>query len=101
MRTSLLFKQISRLQLFYCLILGIVVRILVGHLPHSGETQPPIGGDYEAQRHWMEVTVHLPVREWYSQTISKSHQKHRYGKSRKALCQKLQLGRGQTQKNSI
>lgn len=70
MRTSLLFKQISLLQLFYCLILGIVVRILVGHLPHSGETQPPIGGDYEAQRHWMEVTVHLPVREWYSQTLS-------------------------------
>lgn len=22
-------------------------------------------GDYEAQRHWMELTIHLPVREWY------------------------------------
>ena len=22
-------------------------------------------GDYEAQRHWMEVTVNLPAREWY------------------------------------
>ncbi|KAG0421566.1 hypothetical protein HPB47_002528 [Ixodes persulcatus] len=22
-------------------------------------------GDYEAQRHWMEVTTNLPVREWY------------------------------------
>jgi len=68
--TSQLFKQISRLQIFYCLILAIFVRILVGHLPHSGENQPPIGGDYEAQRHWMEVTVHLPIREWYSQTMS-------------------------------
>jgi hypothetical protein len=22
-------------------------------------------GDYEAQRHWMELTIHLPPREWY------------------------------------
>ena len=22
-------------------------------------------GDYEAQRHWMEVTTHLPVSQWY------------------------------------
>lgn len=23
-------------------------------------------GDYEAQRHWMELTVHLPIRRWYT-----------------------------------
>ncbi|OJT15238.1 Dolichyl pyrophosphate Man9GlcNAc2 alpha-1,3-glucosyltransferase [Trametes pubescens] len=23
-------------------------------------------GDYEAQRHWMELTIHLPVRQWYT-----------------------------------
>lgn len=23
-------------------------------------------GDYEAQRHWMEITYHLPVSQWYS-----------------------------------
>ncbi|EAU86038.2 glucosyltransferase Alg6 [Coprinopsis cinerea okayama7 len=23
-------------------------------------------GDYEAQRHWMELTTHLPFREWYT-----------------------------------
>ena len=22
-------------------------------------------GDYEAQRHWMELTIHLPFTEWY------------------------------------
>ncbi|KIH67070.1 hypothetical protein ANCDUO_02599 [Ancylostoma duodenale] len=22
-------------------------------------------GDFEAQRHWMEITYHLPIREWY------------------------------------
>ena len=23
-------------------------------------------GDYEAQRHWMELTIHLPIRQWYT-----------------------------------
>ncbi|KAK7056856.1 Glucosyltransferase-like protein [Paramarasmius palmivorus] len=23
-------------------------------------------GDYEAQRHWMELTIHLPIRKWYT-----------------------------------
>lgn len=23
-------------------------------------------GDYEAQRHWMELTVHLPLKQWYT-----------------------------------
>jgi alpha-1,3-glucosyltransferase len=22
-------------------------------------------GDYEAQRHWLEITFHLPIRMWY------------------------------------
>lgn len=26
---------------------------------------PPMHGDFEAQRHWMEVTAHLPVKDWY------------------------------------
>ena len=32
---------------------------------HEGELAPPLFGDYEAQRHWMELTVHLPARQWY------------------------------------
>lgn len=30
-----------------------------------GHNTPPMYGDYEAQRHWMELTIHLPFREWY------------------------------------
>eukprot|EP01126_Amoeba_proteus_P037953 TRINITY_DN3936_c0_g1_i10.p1 TRINITY_DN3936_c0_g1~~TRINITY_DN3936_c0_g1_i10.p1 ORF type:complete len:372 (+),score=30.24 TRINITY_DN3936_c0_g1_i10:189-1304(+) len=33
-----------------------------------GESTPPRFGDYEAQRHWMEVTVNLPCKDWYRQT---------------------------------
>jgi alpha-1,3-glucosyltransferase len=31
-----------------------------------GQGTPPMFGDYEAQRHWMELTIHLPFRQWYT-----------------------------------
>lgn len=31
-----------------------------------GQGVPPRFGDYEAQRHWMELTINRPIREWYS-----------------------------------
>ena len=34
-------------------------------LNYEGMAAPPMHGDFEAQRHWMEVTVHLPMKEWY------------------------------------
>ncbi|CAM9179196.1 unnamed protein product [Discosporangium mesarthrocarpum] len=50
-----------------CLALSIslLVRQLVSLWPYSGAGTPPMYGDYEAQRHWMEVTVNLPIGEWY------------------------------------
>ncbi|KAK4560618.1 Glucosyltransferase-like protein [Recurvomyces mirabilis] len=33
--------------------------------PYSGMGKPPMHGDFEAQRHWMELTIHLPVTHWY------------------------------------
>ncbi|ORY66252.1 family 57 glycosyltransferase [Pseudomassariella vexata] len=32
---------------------------------YSGFQKPPMYGDYEAQRHWMEVTTQLPISQWY------------------------------------
>lgn len=48
--------------------LALLIRWLVAQWPHSGQSTPPMFGDYEAQRHWMEVTVNLPVKDWYSNT---------------------------------
>lgn len=45
--------------------LGIFVRAAVSLHSYSGEAKPPMYGDYEAQRHWQEITVNLPIREWY------------------------------------
>ena len=40
--------------------------------PHSGAGKPPMFGDYEAQRHWMEITYSLPAKQWYLSTLLQS-----------------------------
>lgn len=52
-----------------CLLPGIMfcllVRWCVAAYPYSGYQKPPMYGDYEAQRHWQEITLQTPVRTWY------------------------------------
>ena len=45
---------------------SISLRIAISFWPFSGENTPPIYGDFEAQRHWKEITIHLPIKEWYT-----------------------------------
>ncbi|RDW86299.1 dolichyl-P-Glc:Man(9)GlcNAc(2)-PP-dolichol alpha-1,3-glucosyltransferase ALG6 [Aspergillus mulundensis] len=33
---------------------------------YSGCKTPPMYGDFEAQRHWMEITTNLPLSKWYT-----------------------------------
>ena len=44
---------------------SVMVRALVSLWDYSGKASPPMFGDYEAQRHWMEITVNLPINDWY------------------------------------
>ena len=44
---------------------AVLVRACVALHGYSGEGRPPMYGDYEAQRHWMELTLALPPRAWY------------------------------------
>ena len=37
----------------------------VGLWGYSGFQKAPMHGDFEAQRHWMELTLNLPVSMWY------------------------------------
>jgi alpha-1,3-glucosyltransferase len=65
-------------------VASMLIKWCIGLGPYSGQLQqaldlpeiintwtlgygaPPMFGDYEAQRHWMELTVHLPIRKWYT-----------------------------------
>lgn len=44
---------------------SIAIRAIVSLHPYSGKGISPMYGDYEAQRHWQEVTFNLPLVEWY------------------------------------
>jgi alpha-1,3-glucosyltransferase len=46
------------------MIIGLF-RWCVGLWGYSGFEKPPMHGDFEAQRHWMEITTHLPMSMWY------------------------------------
>lgn len=47
------------------ILLSILLRCATTLHPYSGANKPPMFGDYEAQRHWMEITWNLPLWEWY------------------------------------
>lgn len=61
--------MMNKLEIFnFCILISLgclSVRWNVSLNPYSGANKPPMFGDYEAQRHWMEITYNLPVNEWY------------------------------------
>lgn len=50
------------------LVFALMIRSIIGLWDYSGHATPPMYGDFEAQRHWMEITIHTPIKEWYVQT---------------------------------
>lgn len=47
-------------------LFAVALRVFMGLGGHSGRNSPPMHGDFEAQRHWMELTTALPSNAWYS-----------------------------------
>lgn len=58
----------GKLKIALILFCAILLRCCVTFHPHSGEAKPPMYGDYEAQRHWQEITLNLPISQWYINT---------------------------------
>lgn len=54
----------------FLVLVALLIRWLVAQFPHSGQGNPPMYGDYEAQRHWMEITTNLKVTDWYKNKIN-------------------------------
>lgn len=70
-----MFIKQRHLQWLDCLIIlntGLVLRGAVSLWSYSGASTPPMFGDYEAQRHWQEITLNVPTIDWYSNT-SQNH----------------------------
>lgn len=47
---------------------GICLRSTISLHSYSGQGKAPMFGDFEAQRHWQEITVNLPTKDWYENT---------------------------------
>jgi alpha-1,3-glucosyltransferase len=54
--------------LIVIILIALLYRTLVSLGPHSGFRKGPKYGDFEAQRHWMEITRFTPIGEWYHNT---------------------------------
>lgn len=55
-------------QIFAVAAFGIFLRSSLSLHPYSGQNNPPQFGDFEAQRHWQEITIHVPIKSWYYNT---------------------------------
>ena len=49
-------------------ISSLALKAAVGRWGYSGKNDLPMLGDFEAQRHWMEVTSNLFIGDWYRST---------------------------------
>lgn len=58
-------ETMNSLGIAISVLFSLMLRLGVSLNSYSGAGKPPMFGDYEAQRHWMEVTHHLPLQQWY------------------------------------
>lgn len=47
---------------------AIFLRATISLHSYSGKDKPKMFGDFEAQRHWQEITINLPAQDWYENT---------------------------------
>lgn len=47
---------------------ALSLRAMISLQSYSGYNTPPMFGDFEAQRHWQEITINLPIADWYKNT---------------------------------
>uniref|UniRef100_A0A1I8B9B9 Alpha-1,3-glucosyltransferase n=1 Tax=Meloidogyne hapla TaxID=6305 RepID=A0A1I8B9B9_MELHA len=58
-------KRNNQIIILSSLVLLLVVASCLAVCEYSGHNKPIMYGDFEAQRHWMELTINLPISKWY------------------------------------
>ncbi|KAG9244718.1 glycosyltransferase family 57 protein [Calycina marina] len=59
-------RNVSQWEILPLILMTVgLFRWAAGLWGYSGFQNPPMHGDYEAQRHWMELTTQLPISQWY------------------------------------
>lgn len=58
----------TKLQIFMLACGAFTLRTIISLQPYSGYNKAPMYGDFEAQRHWQEITINLPITDWYTNT---------------------------------
>lgn len=59
-------SSLSQWEILPLILMAVgLFRWAAGLWEYSGFQNPPMHGDYEAQRHWMELTTQLPISQWY------------------------------------
>ena len=61
-------------QILLISLFALLLRWCVTYHSYSGEGKPPMFGDYEAQRHWQEITLNVPIEKWYINTTNNNLQ---------------------------
>ena len=63
---TLINEENYKIIIFLIHALSLFVKFLIGNYGYSGQNDPPKFGDFEAQRHWMEVTTNINISDWYT-----------------------------------
>lgn len=62
--------NVATIDVAIIICIGLAIRGIISLSSYSGASKPPMFGDYEAQRHWQEITHNLPVKEWYTNSTN-------------------------------
>lgn len=58
----------NSIKIIIIVVISLVLRLYVAYGEYSGANHPPKYGDFEAQRHWMEVTINSSPSLWYKES---------------------------------